>query len=83
MSTAAAEYLARHLVRLYLTWVLIAISSIGIVLLFVFLLLDLGNVTFDLYEASQDALLLLLPVTGYQLGKVNGSFLPRQSVARG
>ena len=65
--------LGRYLIRLYLSWVLIAISGIGIVLLLVSLLLDLNA----LYEASQDALLLLLPVTGYQLGKVNGSFLPR------
>jgi hypothetical protein len=36
MSIAATEYLARYLVRLYLTWLLIAISGIGIVLLFVF-----------------------------------------------
>jgi len=71
--------LGRYLIRLYLSWVLTAISGIGIVLLLVSWLLDLDA----LYEASQDALLLLLPVTGYQLGKVNGSFLPRQSVARG
>lgn len=66
----STEYLEHYLVRLYLTWVLIAISSIGIVLLFVFLLLDLG----DLYEASQDVLLLLLPVTGYLCGRLRGSF---------
>jgi hypothetical protein len=74
MSTAATEYLARYLVRLYLTWLLIAISGIGIVLLFIFLLLDLGDVTFDLYEANQDVLLLLLPVTGYLCGRLRGSF---------
>jgi len=65
--------LGRYMFRLYLSWVLSAISGIGIVVLFVALFLDLG----DLYEAMQDTLLLLLPVTGYQLGKVNGSFLPR------
>ena len=65
--------LGRYLIRLYLSWVLTAISGIGVVMLFIFLLLDLGA----LYEAMQDTLLLLLPVTGYQLGKVNGSFVPR------
>ena len=65
--------LGRYLIRLYLSWVLTAISGIGIVVLFVSLFLDLR----DLYEAMQDTLLLLLPVTGYQLGKVNGSFLAR------
>jgi hypothetical protein len=70
----STEYLESYLVRLYLTWTLIAISGIGIVLLFVFLLLDLGDVTFDLYEASQDVLLILLPVTGYLYGRMRGSF---------
>jgi len=65
--------LGRYMFRLYMSWVLAAISGIGVVVLFVSLFLDLG----DLYEAMQDTLLLLLPVTGYQLGKVNGSFLPR------
>jgi len=65
--------LGRHMVRLYLWWVLTAISGIAIVLALVSLLLDLDG----LYEASEHALLLLLPVTGYQLGKVNGSFLAR------
>jgi len=65
--------LGRYMVRLYMSWVLAAISGIGIVVLFVSLFLDLGN----LYEAMQDTLLLLLPVTGYQLGKVNGSFQAR------
>ena len=59
--------------RLYLSWVLTAIGGIGVVVLFVSLFPDLGN----LYEAMQDTLLLLLPATGYQLGKVNGFFLPR------
>ena len=67
---------AQHVVfsrfPLYLSWVLAAISGIGVVVSFVALFLDLG----DLYEAMQDILLLLLPVTGYQLGKVNGAFLP-------
>ena len=66
--------LGRYMFRLYMSWVLAAISGIGVVVLFVSLFLDLG----DLYEAMQDTLLLLLPVTGYQLGKVNGSFLPRR-----
>ena len=65
--------LGRYLIRLYLSWVLTAISGVGVAVLFVSLLLDLDA----LYEATQDTLLLLLPVTGYQLGKVNGSFLPR------
>ena len=65
--------LGRYMVRLYLSWVLTAISGIAIVLALVSLLLDLDG----LYEASEHALLLLLPVTGYQLGKVNGSFLAR------
>ena len=61
--------LGRYLIRLYLSWVLTAISGVGVVVLVVSLLLDLDA----LYEATQDT----LPVTGYQLGKVNGSFLPR------
>ena len=65
--------LGRYLIRLYLSWALTAISGIGAVVLFVSLFLGLG----DLYEAMQDALLILFPITGYQLGKVNGSFLPR------
>ena len=65
--------LGRYMFRLYLSWVLTAISIIAVVLALVSLLLDLD----DLYEASEHALLLLLPITGYQLGKVNGSFLPR------
>jgi len=70
----ATEYVARRLAWLYLTWVLVATSVIGVVLLFVFLVLDLGDVTFDLYEASQDVLLLLLPVTAYLCGRLRGSF---------
>ncbi len=69
----STEYLERYLVRLYLTCLLIAISGIGIVLLFVFLLLDLGD-PFSLYEASQDVLLILLPVTGYRFGRLRGAF---------
>ena len=65
------EDLARYLICLYLSWVLTAISGIGIVVLLVSLLLDLG----DLYEAMQDTLLLLLPITGYILGKMSGSSL--------
>jgi len=65
--------LGRYMFRLYLSWVLAAIGGIGVVVLFVSLLLDLGG----LYEAMQDTLLLLLPVTRYQFGKAKGSFLPR------
>ncbi|HTT06303.1 MAG TPA: hypothetical protein VMF64_13550 [Steroidobacteraceae bacterium] len=63
------EELARHLIRLYLSWLLTAISialaSIMIVLALVSWLLNLD----ELYQASQHALLLLLPVAAYQLGK--------------
>jgi hypothetical protein len=45
-----------------------------IVLLFAFLLLDLGEVTFDLHQASQDISLLLLPATGYLSGRLRASF---------
>lgn len=69
----STEYLERYLVRLYLTCLLIAISGIGIVLLFVFLLLDLGD-PLSLYEASQDVLLILLPVTAYRFGRLRGAF---------
>ncbi len=69
----STEYLERYLVRLYLTCLLIAISGIGIVLLCVFLLLDLND-PFSFYEVNQDALLLLLPVTGYLCGRLRGSF---------
>jgi len=61
------EELVRHLIRLTLSWVLIAITSIVIVLTLVFWVLDID----DPYEATEHALLLLLPVTAYQLGKVN------------
>jgi hypothetical protein len=71
----STEYVERYLARLYLTWLLIAISGIGIVLLLVFLLLDLGD-PFSFYEVSQDVLLLLLPVTGYLCGRLRGSFQP-------
>ena len=67
------EDLGLYLGRLYLSWLLAAISGIGIVVLFVSLFLGLGS----LYEAMQDTLLILLPVTGYKLGKVNGSILGR------
>ena len=64
----ATEDLARDLIRLYLSWVLTAMStigsSIGIVLALVSWLLGVD----ELYEASEHALLVLLPVTGYQLG---------------
>ena len=61
------EELVRHLIRLTLSWVLTAITSIVIVLMLVFLVLDLD----DPYEATEHALLFLLPVTAYQLGKVD------------
>ena len=62
------DALVRHLIRLILSWVLMAITSIVILLTLVFWVLDLD----DPYEATEHALLLLLPVTAYQLGKVNG-----------
>jgi len=65
------EDIGLYLARLYLSWLLAAISGVGIVVLFVALFLDMGN----LYEAMQDTLLILLPITGYQLGKVSGSFV--------
>ena len=61
------EELVRHLIRLTLSWVLTAITSIVIVLTLIFWVLNLD----DPYEATEHALLLLLPVTAYQLGKVN------------
>jgi hypothetical protein len=61
------DALVRHLIRLMLLWVLIAITSIVIGLTLVFWVLDLD----DPYEATEHALLLLLPVTAYQLGEVN------------
>ena len=71
----STEYVEGYLIRLYLTWLLMAISAIGIVLLFVFLVLNLGD-PFSFYEANQDVLLLLLPVTGYLCGRLRGSFHP-------
>jgi hypothetical protein len=67
------EDLGLYLARLYLSWLLAAISGIGIVVLFVSLFVGLGN----LYEVMQDTLLILLPITGYQLGKMNGYFQAR------
>ena len=61
------DELVRHLIRLTLSWALIAITTIVIVLTLVFWVLDLD----DPYEATEHALLLLLPVTAYQLGMVN------------
>jgi len=61
------EELVNYLIRLILSWVLVAITSIVIVLTLVFWVLDLD----DPYEATEHALLLLLPITAYQLGKVN------------
>jgi len=65
--------LGLYLFRLYLSRVLTAISGIGIAVLLVFWLLDLG----DLYEAMQDTLLILLPITAYQCGWVEGYFRAR------
>ena len=50
-----------------LSWMLNAITSIVIVLTLVFWVLDLD----DPYEATEHALLLLLPITAYQLGNVD------------
>jgi len=63
-----SEDLSLYLFRLYLSRVLTAIS--GIVLLLVASLLHLD----DLSEASRDALVVLLPITAYQCGWVNGYF---------
>lgn len=62
------DELVRHLIRLMLSWVLTAITSIVIVLTLVFSVLDLD----DPYEATEHALLVLLPVTAYQLAKLGG-----------
>ena len=48
--------------RLYLSWALIATSGIAVVLALVCLALNLD----DLFEANEQALLLLLPVTAYR-----------------
>lgn len=61
------EELVRHLIRLTLSWVLIAVTGIVIVLTLVFGVLDLG----DLYEACEHTLLVLLPVAAYLLGKAD------------
>jgi hypothetical protein len=61
------EELVCHLIRLTLSWALTAVTSIVIVLTLVFLGLDLD----DPYEATEHALLLLLPLTAYQLGKLD------------
>ena len=61
--------LVPYLFRLYLSWVLTAISGIAIVLASVALLLGLD----DLYEANEHALLILLPATGYLSGWVRGA----------
>jgi len=65
--------LGRYMFRLYLSWVLTAISGIAIVLAAVALWLGLD----ELYETNEHALLVLLPVTGYLRGQVTGSFLPQ------
>ena len=60
---------AHYLIRLYLSWLLTAIATglagIMIVLALISWLLDLD----ELFEASEHALLLLLPVSAYQVGK--------------
>ena len=58
-------FFADKLFRLYLAWLLTAISSTAVVLALVALSLDLD----DLFEGSEHALLFLLPVTGYHLGR--------------
>ena len=61
------DELVRHSIQLTLSWVLMAITRMVIVLTLVFWVLDLD----DPYEATEHALLLLLPVTAYQLGKLD------------
>ena len=56
------------LIRLYLSWMLTAISGIGIVVMSVSMTLDLDAT----YEAMQDTL-LILSVTAYLCGWVNGT----------
>jgi hypothetical protein len=63
--------LPRYLIRLYLSWLLTAIATIVTVLALVSWLLDLD----ELLQVSEYALLLVLPVAAYQLGKVRGSFV--------
>jgi len=58
-----------YLIRLYLSWVLLAISGIAIVLASVALWLDMD----ELYETNEHALLLVLPVAGYLSGWVRGA----------
>jgi hypothetical protein len=60
------EELVGHLIRLTLSWALIAITSIVILLTLVFWVLNLD----DPYEATEHALLVLLPITAYQLGRL-------------
>ena len=67
--------LPRYLIRLYLSWLLTAIATIVTVLALVSWLLDLD----ELLQVSEYALLLLLPVAAYQLGKVRGSFVARRA----
>jgi len=57
-----------YLIRLYLSWLLVAISGIAIVLTSVALWLDMDG----LYETNEHALLLVLPVAGYLSGWVRG-----------
>ena len=65
------EDLPRYLIRLYLSWLLTAIATIVTLLTLVSWLLDLDK----LHQVSEHALLLLLPVAAYQLGKVRGCLL--------
>ena len=64
-----SDRLGASLIRLYLSWVLLAISDLAIVLASVALWLDMD----DLYETNEHALLLVLPVAGYLSGWVRGA----------
>ena len=65
-----SEDLGHHGFRLYLSWVLTATSGIGIVMLLASMVLDLDAT----YQAMQDTLLILLPITAYLCGWVNAYF---------
>jgi len=58
------EDLGHYVFRLYLSWALTAIRSIGILLLLVSMVLTLDAT----YEAMQDTLLILLPITACLFG---------------
>ena len=64
-----SDRLGAYLIRLYLSWVLLAMSGLAIVLASVAPWLDMD----DLYETNEHALLLVLPVAGYLPGWVRGA----------